>query len=306
MARAGSPGTPAPWRVWLAAVRPRTLPAAVTPVVVGTAIALRQGRFDGPAAAECLAFALLIQVGTNFANDYYDFVRGADNARRVGPVRAVAAGWVAPETMRGAMGIVFAAAFAVGLGLVSRGGPWLLVIGLASIACGIGYTGGPFPLGYHGLGDIFVFLFFGVVAVTATAFVQTGRLSGDAFLASVPIGLLAANILVVNNYRDCESDAAAGKRTLVVRFGRRFSRAQYGGSLAVALAAPFAAWRYGGGVGSLLPLTLAPWAWSLTRRLRAAKRPDEGQSAQALVALLGDTAKFLAFYGVLYALGALL
>jgi 1,4-dihydroxy-2-naphthoate polyprenyltransferase len=300
MTAAHTPGAPPPWRVWLAAARPRTLPAAVAPVLVGSALALRDGRFGAWAAADCLVFALLIQIGTNFANDYYDFVHGADHGGRVGPTRAVAAGWVAPAAMRRAMWAVFAAAFLVGLALVARGGPWLLVIGIASIVCGIAYTGGPYPLGYHGLGDLFVFVFFGLVAVGATYYVQAGRVSAAALLAAVPIGLLAANILLVNNYRDAETDAAAGKRTLVVRFGRGFARAQYGTSLAVALAVPAAEWARGGGWASLLPLALAPRAWSLARRLRTR------ESAPERIRLLGDTAQFLAAYAVLFALGAVL
>ena len=215
---------PTRWQIWLEAARPRTLPAAVAPVLVGSALAWHDGGFDGAAATLCLVFALLVQIGANFANDYYDFIQGADSSARVGPRRAVAAGWVAPVTMRRAMGITLAAAFLVGLSLIAWGGPWLLAIGGASILGAIAYTGGPWPLGYHGLGDVFVFIFFGLVAVTVTCFVQTGHFSVDAVLAAIPIGLLAANILVVNNYRDAETDAAAGKRTLVVRFGRRAAR----------------------------------------------------------------------------------
>lgn len=213
---------PAPWRTWLAAARPRTLPAAVAPVVVGSAVAGHDHRFDPAAASLCLAFALLVQVATNFANDYYDFVKGADTASRVGPRRAVASGLVAPAVMRRAMAAVFAAAFAVGLCLVHWGGPWMVAVGVASIVCGIAYTGGPFPLGYLGFGDLFVFLFFGLVAVTTTYFVQAGRVTLPALLAGVPVGLLTANILLVNNYRDADTDAAAGKRTLVVRLGPPF------------------------------------------------------------------------------------
>lgn len=300
MASDPGPSSPPRWRVWLAAARPRTLPAAVAPVAVGSAFAWRDGGFAGLAAAECLVFALLIQVGTNFANDYYDFRRGADTERRVGPVRAVASGLVAPRVMRTAMRAVFAAAFVVGLGLLGRGGPWLLAVGLASIFCGIAYTGGPFPLGYHGLGDVFVFLFFGLVAVSATYFVQAGRLTGEVVGAAVPVGLLAANILVANNYRDAENDALAGKRTLVVRFGRRFARIQYEVSLGIALAVPIVAWARGGTAWRLLPVVLAPFAASLARRLRTAG------SAPELIRLLGDSGKFLALYAALFAAGVVL
>jgi 1,4-dihydroxy-2-naphthoate octaprenyltransferase len=289
-----------PWKIWLAAARPRTLPAAVAPVLLGSALAWRDGAFDGRAAGLCLTFALLVQIGTNFANDYFDFVKGADTAARVGPRRAVAAGLIAPATMRTAMGLVFAAAFASGLGLIAWGGPWLLAIGVASIGCGIAYTGGPWPLGYHGLGDVFVFVFFGLVAVATTYFVQAGRVTADALLAAVPIGLLTANILVVNNYRDVATDAAAGKRTLVVRFGRGFARAQFTMSLLIALAVPAVFFGRSRNAWCLLPLALAPLAWRHMRRLRESKSPSE------LIELLGDTGKLLAIYAVLFSLGVTL
>ena len=289
------------WKTWVAASRPRTLPAAVAPVLVGSGLAWRDGHFDGRATGLCLGFALLVQIGTNFANDYYDFIKGADTAARVGPRRAVAAGLIAPATMRRAMWAVFATAFACGLGLIAWGGPGLLAVGVASIVCGLAYTGGPWPLGYHGLGDVFVFLFFGLVAVGATYFVQAGRLATDAVIAAIPIGLLTANILVVNNYRDVATDAAAGKRTLVVRFGRGFARAQFGVSLAVALVAvPLllawkerCAWR-------LLPLVLAPMAWGQIRRLRRQNDPVEQ------VRLLGDAGKLLALYALALTAGLVL
>jgi 1,4-dihydroxy-2-naphthoate octaprenyltransferase len=287
------------WPIWLAAARPRTLPAAVAPVVVGSALAAHAGRFDGAAAALCLTFAVLVQVGTNYANDYYDFLKGADTAARVGPRRAVAAGLVAPERMRRAMILVFAAAFGGGLGLMAWGGLWLLVIGVASIVCGLAYTGGPFPLGYRGLGDVFVFVFFGLVAVGATYYVQAGRLTGEALLAGVPIGLLAANILLVNNYRDADTDVAAGKRTLVVRFGRAWARRQFAASLGVAFVVPIVFWRRGYPVWCLLPLVLAPLAAAHARRLRASREPAE------LIALLGDSGKLLALYAGLFAAGLL-
>jgi 1,4-dihydroxy-2-naphthoate polyprenyltransferase len=287
-------------QIWIDAARPRTLPAAIAPVLVGSALAWRDGSFSAPAALLCLGFALLVQIGTNFANDYYDFVRGADTAARVGPRRAVAAGLVAPATMKRAMIAVFGTAFLAGLGLLAWGGPWLLVVGVASIACGIAYTGGPWPLAYLGLGDVFVFIFFGLVAVGGTYFVQAGRITTEAILAGIPLGLLAANILVVNNYRDVESDAAANKRTLVVRFGRAAARAQFGISLVIAFAIPaLFVWR-GYGWRSLLPLALVPLAWTHARRLRESKTPSE------LIALLGATGKLLALYAVLFGAGLVL
>ena len=289
------------WQIWLDAARPRTLPAAFAPVLVGSALAWHDGHFDARAAGLCFAFAVLVQVGTNFANDYYDFVKGADNATRVGPRRAVAAGLIAPATMRAAMLTIFAAAFATGLGLVAWGGPWLIVIGVASILCGYAYTGGPWPLGYHGLGDVFVFIFFGLVAVGATYFVQVGHVTIDVLLAAVSIGLLTANILVVNNYRDVDTDTAAGKRTLVVRFGRKFARLQFMISLQVALAIPLVFFVRGHWAWwCLLPLPLEPLGRSHVRRLRDSKSPSE------LIELLGDTGKLLAIYAVLFSLGVIL
>ncbi|HKB57038.1 MAG TPA: 1,4-dihydroxy-2-naphthoate polyprenyltransferase [Lacunisphaera sp.] len=290
------PDQPA-WRIWTEAARPRTLPAAVIPVMVGTALAVAHAGASYPKAAICLLFALLVQVGTNFANDYFDFVQGADTPARVGPRRAVAAGLIAPRTMLAATWLVLGAAFVVGLLLVREGGWILLPIGIASITCAIAYTGGPFPLGYHGLGDLFVFIFFGLVAVDTTFYVQTGQVTADVTSCAAAVGLLASNILVANNYRDAETDARAGKRTLVVRFGKKFAVWQYALANLVALLCPPALLLTGYRWPVLLPLVLAPWAAGLTRRLAVSREPA-GQ-----IALLGDTAKFLAAFGVLLSVG---
>jgi 1,4-dihydroxy-2-naphthoate polyprenyltransferase len=292
--------THSPVKIWLSATRPRTLPAAVAPVLVGSAFAWRDDAFIWPAALACLSFALLIQIGTNFANDYYDFIKGADTAERVGPRRAVASGLVAPGLMKSAMIGVFLAAFIVGLSLLNYGGWPLLLIGLTSIACGVAYTGGPYPLGYNGLGDLFVFIFFGLVAVCTTYFVQAGTITAEVFLASVAIGLLAANILVVNNYRDVETDAKAGKRTLVVRFGRRAARLQFGVSLFLAFTIPAHLLARGYEPMILLPVAVAPVALRHVRRLADSQTPAE------LIALLGDTGKLLALYAVLLSAGVVL
>jgi len=293
--------SPSPLIIWLAATRPRTLPAAIAPVMVGSAFAWSDRAFVWPAALACLGFALFIQIGTNFANDYYDFIKGADTAERVGPRRAVASGLVTPIAMKAAMTGVFVAAFLIGLSLLSYGGWPLLIIGVASIMCGIAYTGGPYPLGYNGLGDVFVFVFFGLVAVCTTYFVQTGVVTADVFLASTGVGLLAANILVVNNYRDVETDAKAGKRTLVVRFGRRFARLQFGVSLVVAFTIPVHLFLRGGYEPVvLLPLAIAPLAFRQMRRLEMSETPTE------LIVLLGDAGKLLAFYAILLSAGLVL
>ncbi len=288
------------WRHWAEAARPKTLPAAVIPVLVGTALAAAHRTADYGKAAICLLFALLVQIGTNFANDYFDFVQGADTPARVGPRRAVAAGLIAPRTMLAATWLVLGIAFLVGLLLVREGGWILLPIGIVSIICAIAYTGGPFPLGYNGLGDVFVFIFFGLVAVDTTFYVQAGGLAPDATSCAAAIGLLAANILVANNYRDAETDARAGKKTLVVRFGRKFAVWQYALSHLVALLCPAALIIYGYRWPVLLPLVLAPWAAGLTRRLALSREPAEQ------IALLGSTAKYLAAFGGLLSAGLVL
>ncbi len=284
--------------VWLDATRPKTLPAAVAPVLVGCALAWRAESFKAGAAAACLGFALLVQIGTNFANDYYDARKGADTAERVGPRRAVASGLVKPETMRAAMSAVFAAAFCVGLTLLAYGGWPLLIVGVASILCGIAYTGGPYPLAYHGLGDVFVFLFFGLVAVGATEFVQTGVLSLAALVGGTGVGALATNILVANNYRDVETDAKANKRTLLVRWGRVYGRWQFGFGHALAVATPLVLAVLGAAEAwpALAVVIVAAFVGlRQLRRLSAARGPAE------CIALLGMTGRWLAIYGVLLA-----
>ncbi len=288
------------WKIWIEAARPKTLPAAVVPVAVGTAFAYAQASADWFKAANCLAFALLVQIGTNFANDYFDFQKGADTPERVGPRRAVAAGLIAPSTMLGATALVLGVALGVGL-LLAYHSSWLLVpVGLASLVCAVAYTGGPYPLGYHGFGDLFVYLFFGLVAVGATFYVQTGMISPAVGIAASAIGLLAVNILVVNNYRDADTDARAGKRTLVVRYGRKFAVWQYGVGLFIALLSPPVLHLYvGHGWPVLLPLTLTPWAVGLTWRLARSMQPAEQ------IVLLGASARFLAAYGALLCVGAI-
>lgn len=287
--------------VWIEAARPKTLPAAVIPVLVGTAFAWAHESAHFGKAAVCLAFALLVQIGTNFANDYFDFVQGADTPERVGPRRAVAAGLVSPRRMLAATAVVLTLAFAVGMLLVIEGGWVLLPIGVVSIVCALAYTGGPYPLGYNGLGDVFVFIFFGLVAVGATYYVQAGVPTPDVWAAAAAVGLLAANILVVNNYRDAETDARAGKRTLVVRLGRRFARWQYGASMLLALAVGPTLMLAGGyRWPALLSCLLAPWAIVLVRGLAQSQKPAEQ------IELLGSTAKFLAAYGGLLSAGVVL
>lgn len=285
---------------WVLAARPKTLPAAVIPVLVGAAFAGRDGFFHGPGFFICLAFALLVQVGTNYANDAFDFLRGADREDRLGPRRAVASGMVSPRAMVVGTVAVFLAAFLVGLILVAYRGPELLVVGIASILFGFAYTGGPFPLAYRGLGDLFVLVFFGLVAVGGTYYVMSGLVSGEVLVAAVPIGLLATNILVVNNFRDMETDARAGKRTLVVRFGRTFARRQYIVSLAVTFLVPLGLMWYRDAGWMALPLLAIPMG------VRAVRRLSPERSADELNGLLAASAGILIFYGVLLSVGVLL
>src|SRR3954469_25749709 len=218
---------------WVAGARPRTLPAAIVPVLVGTAVASAQGDVIWWRAGLAMVVALAIQVGTNYANDYHDGIRGTDDVR-VGPVRLVASGLAAPAAVKRAAVLAFAVAGVAGLALAAATTWWLLVVGAISFAAGWLYTGGPRPYGYYGLGELFVFIFFGVVATTGSAYVHLERITGLALLASVPVGLLATALLVVNNLRDIPTDATSGKRTLAVRIGDRGTRSLYVGGLPAA------------------------------------------------------------------------
>lgn len=215
------------WQVWMLAARPKTLPAAASGVVAGTALALRDGRFRlGPALAALLV-ALLLQIGSNLANDVYDYERGADAGERHGPMRVTQAQLLTPDQVKIGMWVVFGLSALLGLYLAFVAGWVVLLIGVAAIFSAIAYTGGPFPLGYYGLGDLFVFIFFGLAAVAGTYFVQAGSVSPQAWWMSLPIGWLIVDILVVNNLRDINADRAAGKHTLAVRFGEHGARVQY-------------------------------------------------------------------------------
>src|SRR5512138_1990973 len=226
MAIDASPSRPSRARAWLMAARPPTLPAAVVPVLVGTAAVARLGFLPLAFVAALLA-TVLIQIGTNFANDYFDFHKGADTAERLGPVRVTQSGLIAPSTVRSAMILVFGLAALIGLYLVLAAGWPILVIGLLSIAAGVLYTGGLFPLAYNGLGDVFVFIFFGLVAVCGTAYVHVGTVPAVAAYAALPVALIVTAIIVVNNLRDIDTDRKARKHTLAVLLGRRATRIEY-------------------------------------------------------------------------------
>jgi 1,4-dihydroxy-2-naphthoate octaprenyltransferase len=302
-------------KAWLMAARPQTLPAAIGPVAVGTGVALDQGLFAPLPATFALIGAALIQIGTNFANDYYDAQQGADTPDREGFTRVTAAGLIPPRDVRRAMLLTFGAAILSGTYLVYIGGVPILVIGLSSVLAGIAYTGGPYPLGYHGLGDLFVFVFFGVVAVTGTVYVQAATTVAGAFpmvppagtippvgvIASLPVAALATNILVVHNIRDIETDRAAGKRTLAVRFGYRFSRAQFLLLLGVAYLTPIGMVTADlATLWALLPVGTLPYAIRISRTVLT----ESG--GQYLNPALEQTGKLLAAFSLTFALGLVL
>jgi 1,4-dihydroxy-2-naphthoate octaprenyltransferase len=256
-------------RIWLMAARVRTLPAAVAPVLVGTSLALGASHFHPLAFVAALLGAVFIQVGTNLSNDYSDARRGADTEDRLGPVRVTAGGLVPPSQVLLATYVTFALAVCCGAYLVAVAGPELLAVGAASILAGVLYTGGPRPYGYEGLGELFVFLFFGVVAVTGSYFVQVQKLPWQAFVCAVPVGLLASAILVVNNVRDIDTDRRAGKRTLAVRLGRERTRRLYVAMLAGAFATAPLPWVFGSMSAWLLLSWLAlPLAAGVARTVR--------------------------------------
>src|SRR5271157_4191215 len=215
------------FQIWWLAIRPRTLPAAAAGVVAGSALALYDRTFRPIPALTALLVALLLQAGSNLANDVFDFERGADSPQRHGPRRATQSGLLTPDQVKGGMWVTFALATLLGLYLAFEAGWVVVVVGLAAIISAITYTGGPFPLGYYGLGDLFVFLFFGLASVAGTYFVQAGRISPAAWWMSLPIGLIIVGILVVNNLRDIDTDRLAGKHTLAVMLGERFAKGEY-------------------------------------------------------------------------------
>ena len=267
------------------AARPRTLPAAVAPVLVGTAFAGFERVFHPLRFVAALLGALFIQVGTNLSNDYSDARRGADAEDRLGPVRVTAGGLVPPRQVLIATYVSFGLAVAFGIYLIIVAGWVLLVIGAASILAGVAYTGGPKPYGYEGLGEVFVFLFFGIVAVTGSYYVQTTHLTWEAFALAVPVGLLASGILVVNNIRDIDSDRRAGKRTLAVKLGRRRTRAMFAVIVYLAFLFTPVTWVFGPTTAwLLLPWLTLPLAVSLVATLH--NRTD-GPSLNAALAQSG-------------------
>jgi 1,4-dihydroxy-2-naphthoate polyprenyltransferase len=255
VARAAAVTIPSGIRIWLMAARPRTLPAAVAPVLVGTALAGYFHVFHPLRFIAALVGAVFIQVGTNLSNDYSDARRGADAEDRLGPVRVTAGGLVPPKQVLVATYLSFGVAVLAGVYLVAVAGWQLLLVGAASILAGVLYTGGPKPYGYEGLGELFVFLFFGIVAVAGSFFVQVTHLDWEAFALAVPVGLLAAGILMVNNARDMDTDRRAGKRTLAVRLGRGRARTLFAGTIYLAFILTPITWLF----GPTKPWVLLPW-----------------------------------------------
>lgn len=287
--------------MWVWAARPKTLAAAVAPVVVGSGMAVEAGAWHAGSAILALVGALLIQVGVNFHNDYADYLKGADTDDRVGPLRVTQAGLVAPGTMRRATFLVFGAAVVAGLYLIYRGGWPILAVGVASIAAAVWYTAGPYSLADLGLADLFVFVFFGPVAVAGTYYVQALALPTEVLVAGAGPGLLSVAVLLVNNVRDVAEDREAEKRTLVVRFGRSFGVAAYGACLGVAFILPVGlAFGVVGGEAhpwAAAPVLLVPLALRPVRTLASTRNPEK------LNPLLADTGRILVLWAVLFAIG---
>ena len=289
---------PSTLAIWISAARPRTLGAAFAPVFVGACLAYGDGVLDLAVVAACFAGAVAIQIGTNFANDYFDFLKGADTEERVGPVRATAAGWVTPAQMRLATLLAFAALIPPAVYLILAAGWPLVVIGIASVICGIAYTGGPYPLAYLGLGDLFVLVFFGPVAVGGTYYAQALTVPTTALVAGLMPGLIATALLAVNNLRDVHTDRVANKRTLAVRFGETFARLEIALCLFVPIVVlPVAlVTSTGSHVGALACLLMVAPAAVITRRAWS----EEGR---ALIPVLENIGKTLVLHSILFGFG---
>lgn len=288
-------------RVWLLAARPKTLPAGIVPVIIGGALAWDTGVFHVPSFVLALAGSVMIQIGANFANDLFDCLKGTDDSERVGPLRVTQAGLVTPRQMKLATFAVFALAFLIGCYLVYRGGWPIVAIGLTSILFGVLYTGGPRPLGYIGLGDILVLIFYGPIAVGGTYYVCTLSFDSIVVLAGIPPGMLSTAILTVNNLRDVDNDRRTGKRTLAVRFGRSFALFEYGFMLICAALFPV-----------LIFLTSGAHPWSMAAGLMllpgffVIRKVATTTSGTVLNSALADTGQLLMFYGLLFSMGWLL
>ena len=283
---------------WIVAARLKTLPASIAPVLVGSALAARDGAFDPTVFVATLSAALLLQVGANYANDVFDYLKGADK-HRVGPQRVTQAGLLTPQQMLRGTAAVFIVAALIGLYLAWVGGWPIVLVGVLSILAAVAYTAGPFPLAYHGLGDLFAFIFFGLVAVTGTFYLQAGTVTQLAVLCAIPTALLVTNIIVVNNLRDIDTDRAANKRTLAVRIGDRRTRQEYALFVVMAYAVPLAL-RLAGQMQSiwwLLPWLSLPVAAMLVQDLFRTPR------SPALNPLLGRSAQLNLLFAALFSIG---
>jgi 1,4-dihydroxy-2-naphthoate polyprenyltransferase len=286
---------------WILAARPKTLVASICPVVIATAMAYGSQVHHWPSALAALLGAVLIQIGTNFANDYSDFQKGADTPRRLGPLRVTQAGLISAEEMKRATALVFGLASLIGLCLIWRAGWPMLIIGIASILAGVLYTGGPYPLGYLGLGDLFVFIFFGPVALVGAYYVQALAITSPVVIASFAPGFLITAILVVNNLRDIDEDRQTGKKTLAVRLGRGFTLGEYFFVIGLASLIPILLYiRSGEHPASLLSVLVIVAA---VPAFKTALTKTDGPS---LNRLLGQTGELLTVYSVLFSLGWLL
>lgn len=295
-----SPSDIRKFKSWILASRPKTLPAAVSPVLIGSAVAHNAGKFNLIAALLALTCSLLIQIGTNFVNDLYDHLKGSDGNERVGPTRALASGWISIKQMKTAIYLTFGTTFVLGLYLVYLAGWPILVVGILSIASGYAYTAGPYPLAYNGLGDLFVFVFFGVVATVGTYYVQALQLTELVFIASLPAGALITNILVVNNFRDIEEDRNNNKNTLAVILGKRFAQFQYLTLLIIAYSIPIIIYFvYETTLWILLPILSIPVGIILFKSLLEKK-------GAALNKTLELTAKLSVLFSILFSIGFLL
>ena len=285
---------------WLLAARLKTLPAAISPVMLGSALAFHDGIFDLLICLMTLLAAILIQIGTNFANDVFDFQKGTDRQDRKGPIRATQAGLISEENMKKAMWQTFALAICVGIYLALIGGWPIVIIGLASIVAGIAYTGGPYPLGYHGLGDVFVFIFFGIIAVPGTYYLQTDTINSLSIWMGIVMGMLSNAILVVNNLRDADTDKLSGKKTLAVRFGKKFSRVQYSILVLIPFLLPiYLWWTLENELSLLIPIFAIPISFNLIYQIFLFSGSD-------LNFVLIRTARFLFIFTLLLSTGLVL
>lgn len=278
---------PSTFQIWYLAARPKTLPAAVAPIVVGTAVAIHEDGFVWWVALLAVVTALLLQIAANFANDALDAKRGTDTPDRTGPTRITSAGYVTFNQVMNATWITLVLAACTGIPLLFMGGWPFVFLGIAALICAVAYTGGPFPISYLGLGEIFVFLFFGLIAVTGTAYLQTGELTALSLAASIPPGALIVGILVINNYRDREQDIVANKQTLAVRMGDKATRIEYYALIVIAAATPFIFWAIGWSNGwALLTVLSWPMMWQLVHQVRTLRGPALNQT----LGLTGKTA----------------